>query len=64
MVVEASCPELLGKLQLPVRATLHAALAIPNVAMIEAPWVNGELRSMIDDTLDPPFESTQQETRT
>jgi galactonate dehydratase len=22
-------------------ATLHAALAIPNVAMIEAPWVNG-----------------------
>jgi galactonate dehydratase len=23
-------------------ATLHAALAIPNVAMIEAPWVNGD----------------------
>jgi galactonate dehydratase len=23
-------------------ATLHAALAIPNVTMIEAPWVNGD----------------------
>ncbi len=23
-------------------ATLHAALAIPNVEMIEAPWVNGD----------------------
>jgi galactonate dehydratase len=23
-------------------ATLHAALAVPNVTMIEAPWVNGE----------------------
>jgi galactonate dehydratase len=23
-------------------ATLHAALAIPNITMIEAPWVNGE----------------------
>ncbi|MFN2269441.1 MAG: enolase C-terminal domain-like protein, partial [Anaerolineae bacterium] len=23
-------------------ATLHAALALPNVTMIEAPWVNGD----------------------
>jgi hypothetical protein len=29
----------------------------------DEPWVNGELRNMIEDTLDPPFESTQQETR-
>ena len=27
----------------------------------EAPWVNGELRAMIEDTLDPPLESTKQE---
>ena len=27
----------------------------------DAPWVKGELRQMIDDTLDPPFESTKQE---
>ncbi len=26
-------------------ATLHAALAIPNVALIEAPWVNGDART-------------------
>ena len=25
-------------------ATLHAALAIPNVALIEAPWVNSDVR--------------------
>ena len=24
----------------------------------DAPWVDGELRAMIEDTLDPPFEST------
>ena len=29
----------------------------------DAPWVNGDLRRMIEDTLDPPFESTTQETR-
>jgi tRNA uridine 5-carbamoylmethylation protein Kti12 len=27
----------------------------------DAPWVNGELRNMIEDTLDPPLESTKQE---
>ena len=27
----------------------------------DAPWVNGELRQMIEDTLDPPFESTNKE---
>ena len=27
----------------------------------DAPWVKGELRQMIDDTLDPPFESTNKE---
>jgi L-alanine-DL-glutamate epimerase-like enolase superfamily enzyme len=26
-------------------ATLHAALAIPNVALMEAPWINGEGRT-------------------
>jgi galactonate dehydratase len=26
-------------------ATLHAALSIPNVEMIEAPWVNGDART-------------------
>jgi galactonate dehydratase len=26
-------------------ATLHAALAIPNVATIEAPWVNGDSKT-------------------
>ncbi|MBN2130162.1 MAG: hypothetical protein JW741_11730 [Sedimentisphaerales bacterium] len=26
-------------------ATLHAALAIPNITMIEAPWVNGDGKS-------------------
>ena len=30
----------------------------------DADWVNGELRQMIEDTLDPPFESTQQEVST
>ena len=29
----------------------------------DAPWVDGDLRRMIEDTLDPPFESTTQETR-
>jgi hypothetical protein len=29
----------------------------------DASWVNGELRRMIEDTLDPPFESIKQETR-
>ena len=28
----------------------------------DAPWVCGELREMIEDTLDPPFESNQKET--
>ena len=27
----------------------------------DAPWVDGELRAMIEDTLDPPFESTHKE---
>ena len=27
----------------------------------DAPWVNGELRQMIEDTLDPPFESDHKE---
>ena len=27
----------------------------------DAPWVDGELRRMIEDTLDPPFESTKKE---
>jgi galactonate dehydratase len=26
-------------------ASLHAALAIPNVEMLEAPWVNGEAKT-------------------
>ena len=26
-------------------ATLHAALAIPNVVLIEAPWVNGDAKT-------------------
>ena len=30
----------------------------------DAPWVDGELRQMIEDTLDPPIESTKQEKRT
>jgi hypothetical protein len=28
----------------------------------DAPWVNGDLRAMIEETLDPPLESTKQET--
>ena len=27
----------------------------------DAPWVNGELRELIEDTLDPPFESDHKE---
>ena len=30
----------------------------------DAPWVDGELRQLIEDTLDPPFEPTHKETRT